>query len=168
MKKTLILLITMLTIASCSNTNENNKTNEVINIKSNIDKINVTTSIIPLASITNYIGWEFVDTKSLVPAWVSPHGFDLKPNQMVDLEKSNLIIYLGMDHIDWFLDKVVEEKNNVLSVNNGIELLESAEHEYDEEHADEEHTDEEHEHEAHVNEEHSDEEIHSIDPHIYR
>ena len=52
------------------------------------DIIKVETSIIPLGSLTNYIGGDFVEVNSIVPAGVSPHGYDLKPEQMVDIAES--------------------------------------------------------------------------------
>jgi len=56
MKKILILLITLFTLYSCNHTKDSNEIIEVNNNETKIEKIKVTTSIIPLASITNYIG----------------------------------------------------------------------------------------------------------------
>ena len=169
MKKILVLFITIFVLVSCNNTKDSNEITKVNDDKTKIEKIQITTSIIPLTSITNYIGGEHVKVKSLVPAWITPHVFDLKANQMIDLEKSDLIVYLGLDHIDWFLNKAIENKNNVLSVNNGIELLESDEHEHDEHEDDEHHEEGEHKDEhydEHEDDEHS-EKAHSVDPHIW-
>lgn len=159
MKKILVIFIITFTLFSCNkNTTNNNQLNK--KTQNETTKIKVITSIIPLASIANYIGWEYVEANSLVPAWISPHSFDLKPNQMVDLEKSDLIVYLGLEHIDWFLNKPIENKNNILSVAKNIKLIEYEAHE----HKDEEHYDEGEE--IHENEDEEDE-SHSIDPHIW-
>lgn len=122
------------------------------------DIIKVETSIIPLGSLTNYIGGDFVEVNSIVPAGVSPHGYDLKPEQMVDIAESDLVIYLDLEHIDGFLDKAISNKDKLV-VSKWIELIEWAEHS----HEDEEWVEEE----LHEEDEHHEEEGHSVDPHIW-
>lgn len=126
------------------------------------DIIKIQTSIVPLASLTNYIGWDFVEVNSIVPAWVSPHGYDLKPAQMIEIEKSELIIYLNLDHIDAFLNKAISNKNTI-AVSEWIKLIEWKAHSHEE---DEWVHDEYHEEEWHEDE-HHEEENHSVDPHIW-
>ena len=163
MKKVFLFLLMTFILASCNNTN---------NIKEKIDsswdekveKIKITTSIIPLASIANYIGWDFVEAQSLVPAWISPHWFDVKPNQMIDIEKSDLIIYLDLDHVDWFINKVIDWKTNIVTVKKGIELLEPIQHDHHDEHEEDEYHED---HETEEHDEHNDKEDYSTDPHIW-
>jgi len=158
MKKVFIVLFMVFMLFSCNGT-ENKKIDDKIEVNK---KIQITTSIIPLASIANYIWWDFVESKALVPSGVSPHSFDLKPKQIIDIEKSDLIVYLNIEHIDWFLDKAIEWKKNVLAVKEGIKILESVAHNH------EEHSDKEEHHEEHSEkEEHHEKETHSIDPHIW-
>lgn len=175
MKKLFILFVLIFVLASCNaekETNNNIQTTNVEKITEITDKkeekLKIVTSIIPLASITNYVGGEYVEAISLVPVWVSPHGFDLKPNQMVNIEESDLIVSLWYDHIDGFLDKAIEWKN-VLLVANGIEMVEWSNehhHNHEDEHGDEDHHDDEHseEHEEEWHEEHED---HEMDPHVW-
>jgi len=154
MKKIIILISMIFIFLSCS------KQEEIIVEKNEaINKIQIQTSIIPLASLTNYIGWDFVEAKSIVPAWVSPHGYDLKPEQMVEIAKSDLIIYLNLDHIDGFLNKALEKKETLV-VSEWIKLVEWTEHSHEEE---EYHEDEHLEDEKHTDEEKN----HSVDPHIW-
>lgn len=142
MKKLLITLLATLLITSCGTHTENPKKN---NISEN-ENIKITTSIIPLASLTNNIWWDFIETNNIVWAWKSPHNFDLKSSDLVNLEKSKWIIMIGLEHIDGFLDKNLEGKNT-LKVSNWIKLLEMWEDEHDHEN-EEEHHKEEHEHES--------------------
>ncbi|MDR2639830.1 MAG: hypothetical protein LBC61_00365 [Candidatus Peribacteria bacterium] len=58
MKKIFLILLSLVLITSC---NSSLPTEDE-------EKIKIETSIIPLASITNYIGSEFVEVKSIVPA----------------------------------------------------------------------------------------------------
>ena len=103
MKKFFVLLSLFFLLFSC--TNDTSKNENVIKIS---------TSIIPIASITNYIWWDYVEATSIVPAWISPHSFDLKPQDMVFISDSDLIIYMWLDHIDNFLEKVIQWKNNLI------------------------------------------------------
>lgn len=161
MKKILFSLLTLLVITSCTK-------QEIINEANNRkeEKINITTSIIPLASISNYIGWDMVNAKSLVPAWVSAHWYDLKPNQMINIEKSDLVVYLWLEHIDWFLNKALSQNNNSIKVAKDIKLIEWKEHEHENE---KEHENEEqYKHEDENNKEtNNEEETHTIDPHVW-
>jgi zinc transport system substrate-binding protein len=163
MKKIIILISMIFIFLSCSKQEE-----IIIENNETINKIKIETSIIPLASLTNYIGGDFVKVNSIVPAWVSPHGYDLKPEQMIEIEKSELIIYLNLDHIDAFLDKAISNKDKLV-VSEWIELIEWAEHNHEEEwHEEELHEeDEHHEEELHEEDEHHEEEVHSVDPHIW-
>lgn len=161
MKKIFIFIAMIFALVSCNN--EKTLVSLEENDSKTSDKLEITTSIIPLASIANYIGWDYVEATSLVPVWVSAHGFDLKASQMVDIEKSDLIVYLGLEHIDWFLDKAIADKN-VLIASYGIELIEwSEDHEHEgedemdnehDEHEDEEDHEEEHEHDEHESDPH--------------
>ncbi len=151
-----IILVLSFLLVSCNNQNTKQISQKNTNIEKQAEKLQITTSIIPLASITNYIGWDYVEAKSLVPAWVSPHGFDLKPSQMIQIQESYLILSLGYDHIDWFLDKALEDKN-VLITTKWIEMIEWSDdhhHHEDEHHEDEHHDEENHEDKNHDEENH--------------
>lgn len=150
MKKIIVFIIVSLFLFSCA---DSKKDDVVKGAWKDIRKIQVETSIIPLASLVNYIWWDFVEVNSLVPAWVSPHGFDLKPEQMVQIDKADLIVYLNLEHIDGFLNKAIEKKDKLV-VSKWIKLIEWAPHEHEEEW--EKHEQDEHEEEAH-----------SVDPHIW-
>lgn len=84
---------------------------------------NITTSIVPLASLAHTIGWTSVEVTNLVPAWVSPHNFDLSPKQVQQIVNSDLLISLGLEHIDGFLEDIPWSTWG-LRVSNGIELIE--------------------------------------------
>ena len=98
MKKIYIILFIFLFLSSCQNELKNNRINA---------------SIVPLASISNYIlDWE-KNVEPIIPAGVSPHGFDLKVDEVKNLVDSDLIIYLWIEHIDNFLNKIIDEKKSL-------------------------------------------------------
>lgn len=153
MKNIFLILLTTLTLFSC---NKENNREEMTTSKN--EKLLIETSIIPLASITNYIGWQEVEANSIVPAWVSVHGFEMKPENMIKIQKSDLVIYLNLDHIDSFLNKAINDKKNIV-VWSDINLITQNK----KDHSNEEEIQEEHE----ENEENHEEDKNQIDPHVW-
>lgn len=125
MKKIFLVFLSLFILFSCSWWNK-----ETIKAVSNkqpwFDKINVVTSIVPLASIINNIWQDEVKVTNIVPAWVSPHWFDMKLNQMSILRRSDLIVEVWLEHIDWFLNRGIKNEN-VLNLSKWVTLLDSNE-----------------------------------------
>lgn len=154
MKKIIILF--SLFLVSCGTLNNGEEINlQLENTENNI--IQVSSSIIPISSIINTIGWEFVEVHTIVPAWVSPHGFDLSAKDVVSLEDSDITFLLGLEQIDSFLKKPLESKKYV-ELAEGMKLIEAAAHNHDEE---------EDSHEENIQEEEHTEDEHSVDPHVW-
>jgi len=142
------------------------------------EAISVSASIVPIASVINTVGWEYVDVNTIVPAGVSPHGFDLSAQDVVALENSEITFVIGLEQIDGFLEKSLEGKTHV-ELAEGMELLEAAAHDHSD-HGDE-HVDEmftgwnqeihgahdEDEHEDEHEHEDEDEHNHSVDAHVW-
>ena len=177
MKKALLFLFLPLVLASCGTTAPSENPENTVSQTSN-EKLLVTASIIPLASVINTIGGDAVEVNTIVPAGVSPHGFDLSAKQMVTIEDSQRIFLVWLEHIDGFLESASDAQKQI-HLADGIELLEASEHEDHDTHGDE-HTDEhdihEDEHEQHddghtdEHDEHEDEhggDIHNADPHVW-
>lgn len=155
--KILALIILSIFIVSCWKTNENITSTWTV-VEQKTEKIKVSSSIIPISSIVNYIWENEVEVENIIPAWVSPHDFELTPQNLVALEKSQVVFSIWLEHIDWFLEK--SQNKNKVNLSDWINLLEAEEHHHDE---DEHHN----EKEDHENEEHKDEENHDKDPHIW-
>jgi len=200
MKKYIFGLLALFLLVSCGNNTSNETTsepqtnNEVVveqQVEEKQEKILVASSIVPLSSVVSSVGWDFVEVENIVPAGVSPHGFDLSAQKMAQVSKSEKVFMIGLEHIDGFLNKAVSEEKQV-HVADGMELIEVKWHEHDEheeeghdehgddhhdedEHHDDEHKDEEHhddhededEHEDEHEEEGHDEHNHSEDPHVW-
>ena len=108
MKKiiSLILIIPTLLLVGCTKNNLQGQ-----NIKSKDKKIKIYTSIYPLYDFTNKIGGKKVDVVNLVPAGVEPHDWEMSTNDMINLEKSDMLIYNGAGIENW-IDKVVNNLDN--------------------------------------------------------
>lgn len=155
MKKIILFVSLIFILASCSQpvTKNNDST---VSLENNNAKISVITSIVPIAAIVNTIGWDSVIVENMVAPGVSPHDFDPSPKDLIGLEKADIIFYTGLEHIDGFLDRVIQNKNAV-PLSEGVALLTLTSF---------------HDHDEHAWEEHEDEHAweksnYSIDPHFW-
>ena len=163
MKKVAVGLVMLLALVSCGNESQvENKTK----IVAENQKIQVTTSIVPLASIANYIGWEKVEVNNLVGAWASPHNFSLTPQHLISVQKSDIVFLLGIQDIDGFLFKSLSGVKSI-ALDTGLKVLDATSDHNHSEHAGEEQSEngDEHEWEEHSDEEydehdHADEAVH--------
>lgn len=147
MKKIFILSVLLFGLFSCNNnqkinTSENGEAekNNVVEKKiadNNVEnqKIKIISPIIPVSSMINYIWWNYVSVENLVWAWVSPHHFDLSIAQMTKIEKTDLVINIWIEDADWYLDKAIVWKDDLV-LSEWLNLLDSEE---EEEHKDETH-----------------------------
>lgn len=152
-KQVLLLACMSVFLVSCGQTTVINDTitNTTNTEFQETEKILVASSIIPLSSVINTIGWDYVEVNNIVPAWVSPHGFDLSAKQMVQVEESDIVFLTWLEHIDGFFEKAVWEKKQI-HLADGMELLESSGHEH---------------HEEDGHDEENNEDAHDTDPHVW-
>jgi len=95
-KKILVILVGILLLTSCDKSDFN------------LTKIKVTASILPIASITNYIWWGNVSVDTVIWKWVSPHDFTLKPQDIKNITKADLVVYTWFS-LDNFIEKNLKE-----------------------------------------------------------
>jgi len=145
MKKYIIALCAIVILSSCQNQGDTTTNSDAIS--KNQEVLTISSSIIPISSVINMVGWGFVDVNTIIPAGVSPHWFDISPRDLVTLEKSDITFLIGLEQIDGFLEKPLEGKRHV-ELAEWMELLEATGHNHSEH--DDEHHDEEHEHDEYV------------------
>ncbi|NIP52516.1 MAG: zinc ABC transporter solute-binding protein, partial [Phycisphaerae bacterium] len=81
--------------------------------------VNVVTSVPDLAAITKEIGGDKVKVKSLAKGYQNPHYVDAKPSYIVDLNKADLLIYIGLDlEIGWLPVLVTGARNSKINTTN--------------------------------------------------
>ncbi|MCT4616832.1 MAG: metal ABC transporter substrate-binding protein [Candidatus Gracilibacteria bacterium] len=120
LKKIGVVIFSVLFLFSCAG--ENRKFDE--------NKIKISTSIIPLASIANHIGGDKVSVVSTIKKGTSPHNFDLKPEDIVNIQKADIVVYTGFG-LDNFFDKNIKPKQKVITMREFSvkrEVREGAEH----------------------------------------
>ena len=145
----------------------NTDTKENISDTTANNKIKISATITPLASIAKYIWGENTEINSIIEPGFSPHTFDLKPSHIKQISQADIILSTWLD-VDNF---ILESKNEkVLELKNSVKLLEWHKHDHghqDEHHEDEHHEDEHHEDEHHEDEHHEDEHNIYYDSHFW-
>ena len=126
--------------------------------RNNTDKIGIVVSILPLQEFTEKIGGDKVSVSVMVPPGASPHSYEPKPEQLVNVGKAKMYVKVGSPiefELTW-LDKIISTNRNmtVVDASKGITLVKM---EYEHENH------EEGESEAHTLEEHDE----GYDPHIW-
>jgi zinc transport system substrate-binding protein len=136
------------------------------------DKLKVAATIYPLYDITKEIAGDEFEVVLMLPPGASPHTFDPQPSLVKDLEGSQAVFAIG-NGLDSWSDSLTDSIGaELVTVDTGIELIESEdddEHSEDnDEHSDEdEHDEDEDDHSGEEEDEHSDddEELDDEDEH---
>lgn len=64
-------------------------------------KLNVVTTIFPLADLVSTIGGNFVKVDTLVPPGSSPHSYEPKPSDVAKLAQADMVLVVGAGLDDW-------------------------------------------------------------------
>lgn len=82
-------------------------------------KINVVASVPDLAAIAVEIGGDKINVKALAKGYQDPHFVDAKPSYILDLNKADLLIYVGLDlEIGWLPVLITGSRNSKISTRN--------------------------------------------------
>ena len=142
MKKSLLLLLTLLLVTACSPKQTGKDTPSE---HAATTKLSVYTTVYPLLYFTERIGGEYVDVNSIYPPGADEHTFDPTQKDMMALADSDLFFYIGLG-LEGFVEKA--EKTMKSQHVKMVPTAEGISHEQLEEghdHHDDE-SDEEHEH----------------------
>ena len=133
----LLLVIPMLITMGCS---KDNNTNE--STTNSQDKIKIYTSIYPLYDFATKVGGDKVDVANLVPAGTEPHDWEVSTSDIVNLEKSDMLIYNGAGIENW-TDKIINTLENkdivYVKTSEGLDIHKISEDEHDHDHSDDGH-----------------------------
>lgn len=148
----LIFLILFFSIVTAIIIKITNNSNEVKD-----KKIQVIATLFPQYDFAKQIGGDKVSVKLLLPPGTESHTYEPTPQDMVNINNSNLFIYTGKEMEPWADNLISGMKNNinVLDLSTTVELIDAEE--FEEKHSLEE---------EHSND-HEKEHNHSYDPHIW-
>lgn len=125
----LLLVIPMLITMGCSK--DNNTDESTANSK---DKIKIYTSIYPLYDFATKVGGDKVDVTNLVPAGTEPHDWEVSTSDIVNLEKSDMLIYNGAGIENW-TDKIINTLENkdivYVKTSEGLDIHKASEDDHD-------------------------------------
>ena len=81
------------------------------------ERLNVVTTLPSLASITEYIGGDYINVYSITRGVQDAHYIEAKPSYMVKLHRADLLIYSGLElEIGWLPLLIKGARNNEVSV----------------------------------------------------
>lgn len=162
----LLVLTLIFTVITAVIINVKNPTN-----KKNGDKIEVIATLFPQYDFAKQIGGDKVNVTLLLPPGAESHTYEPTPQDMVQINNSDLFVFTGEEMEPWADNLIAGMKDDihVLDLSKTVKLINMEEfeeehegegHEHDQENDGHEH---EHEHEHENEHEHH----HSYDPHIW-
>ena len=163
MKKNIVFLIVLIIIFSLT-------TFIIIKVK-NLDKkesekVEIIATLFPQYDFAKKIGGDKVNVTLLLPPGTESHTYEPTPQDMVNINDSNLFIYTGSEMEPWADNLISGMKNNinVLDLSKTVKLINEEEFEEKHNSNDNTHTnDNEHRH----NHTYTDNHTHTYDPHIW-
>lgn len=141
-------------------------------------RVNVAASFSITEDIVREIGKDRVTVTSVIPRGSNPHSYDLRPQDLITLEKADIVFLTGLGFDD-FLKRwsdTAKNRNKIIDISQGIKPLRSTDadddgeketvghHHHEEDHDHEHHHDhEEHRHGGHHHHHHG-----GTDPHAWQ
>ena len=141
-------------------------------------RVNVAASFSITENIVREIGKDRVTVTSVIPRGSNPHSYDLRPQDLMTLEKADIVFLTGLGFDD-FLKRwsdTAKNRNKIIDISRGIKPLRSTDadndgeeetdghHHHEEDHDHEHHHDhEEHRHGGHHHHHHG-----GTDPHAWQ
>ena len=122
----------------------------------------ITATIFPVADIAQEIAGDDYVVQTLIPSGTSPHQFEPTPSTLRSLQSAEVTYAIGNEFDEWVIEMAESNSVEVVTVDEGIFLLESEGHDddshdeeeheeagHEDEHEDADHDDHEHEGEEH-------------------
>ena len=133
--------------------------------KKESEKVEIIATLFPQYDFAKKIGGDKVNVTLLLPPGTESHTYEPTPQDMVNINNSNLFIYTGSEMEPWADNLISGMKNNinVLDLSTTVKLIN--EEEFEEKHNLE---DEKHIHnDIHTYDQHMHNDTHTYDPHIW-
>lgn len=112
----LLLLLSILILTSCGS-----------NIETKEDtKLKVVTTIFPAYDFVRNIGEDKLNNKLLIKPGSETHSYEPSPKDIIDIEKSDLFIYVGGESDAWvekILSSMDKDEKNIIRLIDGIDLV---------------------------------------------
>lgn len=112
------LIIIIFLLPGCNNKLLNNEDNK---------KINVVTTIFPQYDFTRQIAKDKVNLKMLIPPGAESHSYEPTPQDIINIQKSDLFIYVGGENDEWInniLSSIDTSQKTIISLVDCVDTLE--------------------------------------------
>ncbi|UOQ84071.1 metal ABC transporter solute-binding protein, Zn/Mn family [Gracilibacillus salinarum] len=172
----LLSLIALLFLAACGSdqtSEDSNQSSKSTNdSEESTDKLQLFTTLYPLAYFAEQIGGEHVHVESILPLGADAHTYEPTSKTMVDIAAADAFIYSGpnMESYGESIEEAIQDEEvKVLKAANNITLLDHS-HDHSEEAHSHEHEGEDHTHSEETEGEEGHEHSHSHgdkDPHVW-
>lgn len=102
-------------------------------VEASQDRINVVVSISPQKYFVEQIGGEYVEVSVLLPPGASPHSFEPRPSQMVELGNAQLYMAIGVEYEKALLPKIkpMHPGLRIIHTDSGISKISMVPHSHD-------------------------------------
>ncbi len=99
-------------------------------VEASQDRVNVVVSISPQKYFVEQIGGEYVNVSVLLPPGASPHSFEPRPSQMVELGNADLYMAIGVEYEKALLPKIkpMHPDLNIVHTDSGISKISMVPH----------------------------------------
>ena len=152
-----VVLLSVLVLSSCASS-----PSEESNAAQDGDKLQVTTTFVPMTNFTKAVAGDRAQVTQLLPNNIGPHDYQAKPTDVQKLVSADVLVKNGLE-MEAFLEDMVKNAENknltVIDSSEGIAVIPNEEEHEGEDHAEGEHG---HEGEKHTEgEEHAEGEAHA-------
>ena len=132
--------------------------------------VNAIVSILPQETFLKAIGGDKVNISLMVKPGNSPHTYEPKPSQMIDISKADIYFSIGVEFEKVWLPKFTRQNKNMIisGMDKGIDKIHMEKHSHHEEkHNEHDHEAHGHHDDHHEHEQHNEEEYDGKDPHVW-
>jgi len=95
-------------------------------------KTNVIVTVLPQKLFVDKIGGERVETSVMVEAGASPHTYNPKPSQMLNISRADIYFTIGLEFEKVWLDKFINQNKNLKVIDSAKGIKKSKEAHHDE------------------------------------
>ncbi len=114
----ILLIIVIFSFSGCGNKLSNNEDGK---------KINVVATIFPQYDFTRQIARDKVNLKMLIPPGAESHSYEPTPQDIINIQKSDLFIYVGGENDEWIkniLNSMDTSKKTIISLVDCVDTCE--------------------------------------------
>lgn len=91
-------------------------------------KLEVSTTFYPLYEFSKAVGGDLISVTNIPPAGAEPHDFEPTPQQLITVQKSQVLVYNGAGFEPWVEKFLPDFKNKAINASDGLALDTSDEH----------------------------------------